>query len=288
MWRIEIAGKAALSAISDRAIRSSPIQGQGNYTTQCVVFATFDRSCYLENQGGRLVCLGELSVGCGPLNALVAQFKSPAVGTILSLDIAGTIPWQPTHPVGSWTLQCHKRIHAAVRGLAPIDGLGGLLQGSHSPLIAHAKPALKALQHWLQIPHRTDFELSPVKKLLGLGPGLTPSGDDYLCGALIAMHSFGFGKLATQLWEYLLPDLSSLTNRISAAHLAAAAEGEGHEALHACLNAVVQDNTHPDTERQGDLATALTQLAQVGHSSGFDALAGAVAALNTCADLQLS
>lgn len=287
MWHVEVAGGAALLALSERALFSSPVPRESDQTAQGTVFATFEHSCYLENHGGRLVCVGNLSIGYGPLNALVAQFTVPTVGTVLSLDIADATPWQPANPVGPWTRQCNQRIHAAAHSLAPIDGLGGLLQGSNSPLIAQAEPALNALQQWLKSPHQTDFELSAVKALLGLGPGLTPSGDDYLCGAMIAMHSFGFGKLATQLWEYLLPDSSSLTNRISLAHLAAAAEGEGHEALHACLNVLVQDKPSQGSERQSDLATALSQLAQVGHSSGFDALAGAVAALNACAPLQL-
>ncbi|TMH29877.1 MAG: DUF2877 domain-containing protein [Betaproteobacteria bacterium] len=56
---------------------------------------------------------------------------------------------------------------------------------------------------------------------------------------------------------------------ISGAHLAAAAAGEGHEALHACLHAL--------HSADADWPSVLTQLDKVGHCSGWDSLAGVVA-----------
>jgi hypothetical protein len=70
---------------------------------------------------------------------------------------------------------------------------------------------------------------------------------------------------AEGLWRWLQPHLRERTSAISAAHLAAAAAGEGHEALHAVLN--------------GELD--LDALDAVGHTSGWDALAGAAAVLKT-------
>jgi hypothetical protein len=56
---------------------------------------------------------------------------------------------------------------------------------------------------------------------------------------------------------------------ISAAYLAAAAQGEGHEALHACMLALC--------DRNADWPRTLEQVAKVGHVSGWDALAGIAA-----------
>jgi hypothetical protein len=70
---------------------------------------------------------------------------------------------------------------------------------------------------------------------------------------------------ADGLWRWLKPRLNNRTSAISAAHLAAAAAGEGHEALHRVLN--------------GELD--LDALDAVGHTSGWDALAGAVAVMRT-------
>jgi hypothetical protein len=73
------------------------------------------------------------------------------------------------------------------------------------------------------------------------------------------------GMQADGLWRWLQPRLKQRTSAISAAHLAAAAAGEGHEVLHEILN--------------GDLD--VKKLDRVGHTSGWDSLAGAVAVLKT-------
>ena len=107
-----------------------------------------------------------------------------------------------------------------------------------------------------------------MQTLIGLGPGLTPSGDDYLGGVLIALHYFGRRPQAQGLWRWLEPRLAR-TSAISGAHLAAAAAGEGHEALHRCLEALCS--------RAADWTAALAALDGVGHCSGWDSLAGVVA-----------
>jgi hypothetical protein len=68
---------------------------------------------------------------------------------------------------------------------------------------------------------------------------------------------------AEGLWRWLQPRMRERTSALSAAHLSAAAAGEAHEALHNVLN--------------GELD--LDSLDRVGHCSGWDALAGAVAVL---------
>jgi hypothetical protein len=97
-----------------------------------------------------------------------------------------------------------------------------------------------------------------------LGPGLTPSGDDYLGGMLVALHALGREAQARGLWRWLQPRLSR-TSAISGAHLEAAAAGEAHEALHEVLS------------RPSD--ATVRNLKTLGHCSGWDALAGAVAVL---------
>jgi hypothetical protein len=107
-----------------------------------------------------------------------------------------------------------------------------------------------------------------AQALIGLGPGLTPSGDDYFGGVLIALHQFGRQAQAHSLWRWLKQRLSR-TSDISAAHLEAAASGEGHEALHRCIEALCR----VEAEWDG----ALAALDKVGHCSGWDSLAGVVA-----------
>ena len=63
------------------------------------------------------------------------------------------------------------------------------------------------------------------------------------------------------------------TTPISRAHIEAAAKGYGASPLHRLLNALTAD-------RRAELAEALDAVAKIGHSSGMDAIAGMVLALN--------
>lgn len=110
--------------------------------------------------------------------------------------------------------------------------------------------------------------------LIGLGPGLTPSGDDVIAGALIALFALGREEAALSLWHALAPLASTRTSALSLAHLQAAAGGQGHEALHVAINAMLDDAA-------GALASAIADLARYGHSSGFDGFAGAMLAVET-------
>ena len=111
-----------------------------------------------------------------------------------------------------------------------------------------------------------------ARKLIGLGPGLTPSGDDFIGGLLIAMHAIGKPGQAGRLWSAISEDARASTNPISLALLAAAAKGLGNASLHSTICAILAGaNPRPHVER----------LSSLGHSSGWDALAGAVAALNS-------
>jgi Protein of unknown function (DUF2877) len=104
---------------------------------------------------------------------------------------------------------------------------------------------------------------SAVATLLGRGPGLTPAGDDLLCGMLAGAHAFGhpLGAMPQALTEQLASRPRATTS-LSRQLLLSALDGEGIDQL-------------------GDLATALclpdpvavraavAALARVGHSSGL-------------------
>lgn len=218
------------------------------------VCAVFKRSFYLRFAEG-YTCVGDESIGHGPLNAIVDHFALPSLGDRIALSIDST--WSAAHSAaGRFDAMA---LREAAQGRAPAEGLGCLVAGSHNGLSAHAQPALDALDEWLA-GNTLDARAG---QLVGLGPGLTPSGDDYLGGVMVALHQRGRGAQAASLWRWLEPKLAARTGAISAAHLAAAASGEAHEALHGILD--------------GDLD--LDALDAVGHCSGWDALAGSVAVL---------
>jgi hypothetical protein len=245
-WQASVAGRVAFEA--------APGEGE--------VRAVFRRSCYARF-GTRYVCVGDASLGRGPLNALVDDFQAPAMGARMSLSLDGAALWTPA-PLPPTASPDLRALREAAKRRVPREGLGGLIVDEHNVLSGHAQPALDALDRWL-VGYTLDDE---AQALIGLGPGLTPSGDDYFGGVLIALHQFGRKPQAQSLWRWLKPRLAR-TSDISAAHLEAAAGGEGHEALHRCIEALCL--LAPDWDG------ALAALDKVGHCSGWDSLAGVAA-----------
>jgi len=243
MWS---AASQLVAKVSGRFARDALTLGEGE------VCAAFRRSFYLRFAGERYACVGDPSLGRGPLNALVDDFRPLAIGQRVSVSVASL--WQPacTAPAK------FTRLEAKV----PDEGLGCLLIGQYNALATHAQPGLDALDEWL----RHDVAVpAEAARLIGLGPGLTPSGDDYFGGMLVALRALARNAQADALWRWLQPRLAAGTSALSAAHLEAAAAGEAHEIVHEVL-----------------LDPRLAQkLDRIGHCSGWDALAGAVAVLRT-------
>ena len=219
-FRVDCAGGAALAAL-----RTGP----------ATVFASFERSCYVETPSG-IACLGGPGLGLGPLNAIVADFESIPVGRSVFIEIGKAKLWKPCASFSA----------------------GRVPEIEIPPSIETPAHAFLA---WLCNEGKSPDEL------IGLGPGLTPAGDDFVGGAMIALRAFGDHKAADRIAGWALPLARERTNRISRAHLECAAQGEGHEALHDLL--CTFDKKH------------LERLARVGHTSGLDAVAGALLALET-------
>ena len=247
-WQASLVGRFAHEAAS---------LGEGE------VCAVFRRSCYLRFAGERYACVADASLGRGPRNALVDDLTLPAIVERIALSTAGAQIWTPS-PLPQPAMPDVRALHRAASGRVPREGLGSLVVDQHNSLSGHAQPALDALERWLFGNALDDV----AEMLIGLGPGLTPSGDDYIGGMLIALRQLGRETQARGLWRWLAPRLPR-TSAISGAHLTAAAAGEGHEALHACLAALCTAGPQ--------WGSALDALDRVGHCSGWDSLAGVVA-----------
>ncbi|HEV7147862.1 MAG TPA: DUF2877 domain-containing protein [Pedococcus sp.] len=114
---------------------------------------------------------------------------------------------------------------------------------------------------------------SGVAALVGAGPGLTPSGDDVLCGMLLGLRLAGpaWASLGTVLWRAVQPRLASTTS-LSAALLAEAAEGYAVPPVVRVAEALVGGDT-------AQIAAAVPAVLAIGHTSGADLLGGLVGAL---------
>ena len=251
-----------VAEVAGRAARDALAGGEGE------VVAVFRRSFYV-HVDGKYACIGDASLGRGPLNVLVRGFEEPVLRQKIAVNLENAQLWQPV-PFRGGARPHLDALRKALDGHVPEEGLGCTILGIDNALSVHAQPALEAIDRWLA-GHALANEAA---KLIGLGPGLTPSGDDYLGGVLVGLRWLGRGTQADSLWRWLEPRLESGTSAISAAHLAAASGGQAHEALHEVL-----DNL--SAWQAPDLLPSLASLDAVGHTSGWDALAGVVAVART-------
>jgi Protein of unknown function (DUF2877) len=265
--------------------------------TELQVAAVFERSLYLRH-GNDFICIGDASIGDGPLNALVSHFDQrpdgvPIGGVVrsaddcLSFSDGTTLIWAAAT---RWTMPPWPAVSGASPLMAatldmlfancPADGLflqavsrllGAELPAA-TPIQNRAQRALAALAQGLAAgPPTRDAHLhAAVRDLIGLGPGLTPSGDDVLAGALLGLHATGNAALAAQLGAHVAAASIEATSPLSAAFLRCAVDGETSAPLHQALSAALAN---------ADWPTALDTLGRIGHTSGWDHLAGFLLAL---------
>jgi hypothetical protein len=137
--------------------------------------------------------------------------------------------------------------------------------------VAHkAGEAMRGLLHAARQYDVTDT--SAVNALIGLGPGLTPSGDDLLAGYLAGLwctvrDRSERAQFILSLGKTIL-GLSRQTNDISRTYLYHAAQGQVSSLLANLAEAISQGES-PD--RLLDLAEAAMS---VGHASGMEAVTG--------------
>ena len=114
---------------------------------------------------------------------------------------------------------------------------------------------------------------SCVEKLLGLGPGLTPSADDCLLGMLYVFRALP--QKATEGALLLRESIEQLsdrcTNQISAAYLKAMIAGAPFERMEQIFRGIC-----------GEGILNIEELTQIGSSSGSEMLRGMLIALKVC------
>lgn len=115
-----------------------------------------------------------------------------------------------------------------------------------------------------------------VRGLVGAGRGLTPSGDDALCGVLLGLRAAGAPGSAFQDVESAVQQALLATTSLSASLLRAAAAGYAVPEVVTLVRAVSRGEA-------ADLHRALPGVLAIGHSSGADLLAGLAGTLDALA-----
>lgn len=267
------------------------------------VLAAFERACDLVGPGeqGRraVVALVTPEIGDGPLNIVLdghcRDLTTIEPGTHartdgerlrvggLEIDLGQAAVWEPRP---DWAALRARRDAIAARlpalravGLerAPAGSFLALLDEGwrgnppREAILAAAQPAVDALEAgWAGDAARLQ---EGTAQLAGLGGGLTPGGDDFLCGAMLwaRLAHPGPGSLCRAIVEIAAPR----TTTLSAAFLRAAGQGECDAAWHSLLDALAHgDSVGIDRAAQKVLAR--------GATSGADGLAGFLWAGTRC------
>ena len=109
--------------------------------------------------------------------------------------------------------------------------------------------------------------LAATQQLAGLGIGLTPAGDDFTLGAVLAAWIIHPPEVARVLAEEITNIAAPLTTSLSAAWLRSAGKGEAGNLWHNFFDALISNDP---MRIQG----AMEKILAVGATSGADALAG--------------
>lgn len=112
---------------------------------------------------------------------------------------------------------------------------------------------------------------SGVGELVGWGQGLTPTGDDLVCGVLLAL--IATGTMAPDQARHVIHDHSHRTSSISARLLRSAAEGHAVPQVVALVDALL-------TSPAAVPPALVSAVHAIGHSSGRDLCAGLAGALD--------
>jgi Protein of unknown function (DUF2877) len=275
------AGAVSIGAIIIGARAAHLLATRSTWT----VAATFERSFYLRS-GDAFVCIGARSIGRGPLNGLTSAtagdgrpfIKVGPHGKTPIVDLSHATIWRappwPTPPMRPARTDVRHVLRAARAAAPPSSFIHAICPdlALHDLVLARAGRGLGILQSAIIGGDQSQIETA-VDVLLGLGLGLTPSGDDALCGALIMMHALGAVQTASSLASAVRARMRQGTSMLSCAFLDAACDGEASEALHQSIAALLVGGAPDDVIRP---------TATIGHSSGFDMLAGALLVAATC------
>lgn len=161
----------------------------------------------------------------------------------------------------------HRRLHAGADALR--RALTRCLAGGDDAGGAHAGGAASQPRSDAHAPAPRAAELTPaVHGLLGLGAGLTPSGDDYLVGALAVLHQTpgAPARAAAAGVAAGLDHLADATTAVGAQYLRAAAGSRFHRDIAAAARAALT--------RPADVPDAFAAVRRIGSTSGTDTLLG--------------
>ncbi len=277
-----------------RAIRQEGWSGE--------VIAVHAQSCYVTGDDAEIYAIVHAPLGNGPLNLVIrppgpSSFPGLTVGTSvastgarlllgenLDIDVERAALWDPKAylAIGADSdglRRCLVELYRTAPASAPGQSLVRLLPHLHeddlpAPLeaVSHfprSHALIAGLVEGLTSRNRRSLKVV-TSSLAGLGPGLTPAGDDFLAGTLLALALIQEHRADAELAQIaglLLETAAPRTHEISAAYMRAAHAGEASEAWHPLLGAIAAGDATAARDAVGAVMA-------IGETSGADMLAG--------------
>ncbi len=233
-------------------------------------------ACNLLADDGTLVALVSEAPGNGPFHIVAPQARFDGLAPRQSIkwrarqielahfavDLQMVQRWNPQLP------PLHPPITSAQ--LTPYRALATMRSTLYSGSPSVTTRAQQGIQRLCQGVMQADNEMlqQGTIALAGLGPGLTPAGDDFLVGFLMALTKEGNGQeKLSRACRLIANYAAATTTQLSARWLECAGEGHFGEEWHQLVRAI---NSGID----GQIAQAMTRILNTGATSGADALCG--------------
>lgn len=229
----------------------------------------FPKAPYFE-AGGEIIWIGQHLPARHPRAAITAH--PVATGQIVTLGVLPEFTWRCELPPMSAidpgiVRETAGALLDTARALGPARGFGALL--CHTELdfpLTLALDRVCRLARAYALGDATSVH-NASKALLGLGAGLTPSGDDLVAAALFGHRLINQDEAWARVGSELVRDADTATHAISAALLGDTVAGESFEPLHALADALVAGDA-------GAALAAARALVCIGHASGWDMFTG--------------
>jgi hypothetical protein len=199
------------------------------------------------------------------------------IGDKLTISMDQVNEWEGVLPSYPSNEEILKRNVKKMKEYINLHGVGGGMKKkiiTENPFEVEVSNMLEKRTYFLMnelLANRISSALPHAVSLVGLGPGLTPSGDDFLTGlfTILNMKNNPFYPYKKLICEDVLKQAKTLTNEISYMTLKKAAIGKVRESLIALLNSLL-------IEDDEDLILSLNKLLNIGSSSGTDIAFGIV------------
>lgn len=270
------------------------VPGRDGKELSGLVSAVFSKAAHLQT-GNRVFTIGSPDLPSHPYTIRTSGFpkyikkgmpfrflkQSLSIGDSFKVDFEGWPVFTPTEKINSIaglpeiSNAVNEAKSVASKYKSNVGGFHAMFSESFSRdfviehLIFHARLLSDHIysKEW-------DMVAKEAGHLVGVGRGLTPSGDDFLCGVLSGLwfHRNNGGEDRTpslNFFKDIAAELKNKTSPFSACLLSSAARGWQTSLVEDWLVAV-------HSKGKKETRTASNRLLAVGHSSGMDTLAGLI------------